>query len=201
MSWLSNLFGGAPKPQYDIFDVTELTPQERETKLEAQVSATELPAFTRRTLTYAYTKSYAMYTDKSPRSEDGMLDQRWGLFLVATQSKPRVILAPAGYFNDDDSVGVIDENLLKPALGEGFEFQGVIGMLQGTKEVQFRMMDDKEVEYVLDNAKKPLRLREVDHEANERAEKSKGRPTPEAKKKARQKQRRSRKTRRQNRKK
>lgn len=201
MSWLSNLFGGTPKPQYDVFDVTELTPEEREAKLQAQVSATEIPAFTRRSLTYAYTKSYAMYTDKSPRSEDGELDQRWGLFLVATQSKPRVILAPAGYFNDEDSVGVIDENILKPALAAEFDFQGVIGILQGVKEVQFRMVDDKEVEYVLDNAKKLLRLREVDPEAKEREEKGKGRPSPEAKKKARQKQRRSRKTRRQNRKK
>ncbi len=201
MSWLSKIFGGGDAaPQYDVFDVTDLNLEERVQKLEEQVNATEIPKYEGRVMTYAYSKSYAMYIDRSPRDENEPLVQKWAFSMVATQSKPRAILAPA-YFDEKNYALVVDDNIVKAALSNDYEYQGVMGLYQGNKAIVFGMFEDKEVEYTYDKAKKPLRMREVDLDAKERQEQLKGKPSFKDKKKARQKQRRSRKTRRLNRKK
>jgi hypothetical protein len=84
--------------------------------------------------------------------------QAYANFIYATQMKPRVASAPAGYFCTKCPTVVIDEELVHAAMTQGFRFQGVLGLDSSDGPNTFKTWNGKEPIYVFDEDQIPLGL-------------------------------------------
>lgn len=201
MSFLQKLFGGSSKT-FKAVAVGGLSPEEKKQKLAEVSQETGIPVFEPRPISVAYSKSYNMSTKEAPEVEEELV-QHYAEFIYATDSRPKVACVPAGYFAPNDSVVVIDEDMIKAEAPEGVSFQGVIGIHSEKGTILFRQFDNQQVHYIRDEKKRVIRMRLLEPGQDIPQEKNKGRIEPghEAQKRARKKKRMARKSRKQNRKK
>jgi len=83
--------------------------------------------------------------------------QYYANFIYATQTAPRVMFTPAGYFCRHCPTVIIDEEMLRSGITGSFTFRGVLGIEHETSEVPdfFRTWNGQKAVYVFDEDQVP----------------------------------------------
>lgn len=76
---------------------------------------------------HGYALSVVMTPERCPRCRAGTR-QHYANFIYATQTAPRVLFAPAGYFCTRCPTVVIDEEMVRAGMTASFTFHGVVGI-------------------------------------------------------------------------
>jgi hypothetical protein len=105
---------------------------------------------------HAYALRAVAGADQCPRCQ-GATRQHYAHFIYATTEAPRVMMAPAGYFCTACPTVIIDEEMLRSGMTEGFHFQGVLGVdYEGKRPPDlFRTWNGRPAVYVLDDDQGP----------------------------------------------
>jgi len=76
---------------------------------------------------HAYSLDHVINHDRCPEC-DNETERQYANFIYATQTTPRIMFTPAGYFCEDCSTVIIDEELIARGVTDGFTFHGVLGI-------------------------------------------------------------------------
>jgi hypothetical protein len=125
-------------------------------ELRSTASAVSHLSFFDRHVEHAYALRAVARADQCPRCR-AATQQHYAHFIYATTVAPRVMMAPAGYFCTVCPTVIIDEELLRSGMTEGFHFQGVLGVDYGGGRPPdlFRTWNGKPTVYVLDDDQEP----------------------------------------------
>jgi hypothetical protein len=125
-------------------------------ELRSTASAVSHLSFFARHVEHAYALSAVARTDQCPRCR-AATQQHYAHFIYATTVAPRVMMAPAGYFCTACPTVIIDEEMLRSGMTEGFHFQGVLGVdYEGKRPPDlFRTWNGRPAVYVLDDDQGP----------------------------------------------
>ncbi len=106
-----------------------------------------------------YSKVAVSKTRICPRCK-GPTERKCAHFIYATDSHPRVMLAPAGYFCGNCPTVIVDERTLVGGVKAGVRFRGVLGIqVEGKKEpCLFRTVNGRRPVYILDEDERMVSL-------------------------------------------
>jgi hypothetical protein len=125
-------------------------------ELRSTASAVAHLSFFDRHVEHAYALKAVARADQCPRCH-AATQQHYAHFIYATTVTPRVMMAPAGYFCTACPTVIIDEELLRSGMTEGFHFQGVLGVdYEGERPPDlFRTWHGQPAVYVVDDDQMP----------------------------------------------
>lgn len=121
MKFLNKLLGRVVSTNLD-----EVPAEDRAKALQVITEKTGIPMFTG-TVEHGYSLAKVADPTKCPRCA-APTEWRYTDFIYATQSKPRVMRAPAGRFCTRCPTVVVDEDLLQRGVSRGFVYRGVLGV-------------------------------------------------------------------------
>lgn len=99
---------------------------------------------------HAYESDFTGYTDHCPKC-DAPTKQMYSGFVYATQTKARVMSAPAGHFCTKCPTVIIDDEMIREAIPPGFKYGGTCALEGNQNEPNlFSTFNGKKSTYVLD---------------------------------------------------
>ena len=174
MNFLKSLFGRRRKEvskpeEMDAEEKMMLTVNTDNLSKETQRAVWEelgkkanLPIY-RGTVEHGYPLTAVSQTGQCPRCHN-KTQQHYANFIYATDTAPRVMFAPAGFFCIECPTVVIDEKMIEAGIKREYTFRGVVGIdYEGKKEPDlFRTWNGKEAVYVFDENKNVVGLTGID---------------------------------------
>jgi hypothetical protein len=150
MKFLNKLLGRVVSTNLD-----EVPAEDREKALQLITEKTDIPTFTG-TVEHGYSLAKVANPAKCPRCA-APTEWRYTDFIYATQSKPRVMRAPAGRFCTRCPTVVVDENLLQRGASQGFVYRGVLGVETDHPQM-FTTWNGKEAIIIIDEETEGMEL-------------------------------------------
>lgn len=91
-------------------------------------------------------------------------EQMYANFVYATNTAPRLMFVPAGYFCQKCPTVIVDQNLIRGGVSRGFKFGGVLGIdrNRGADLDGFDTWNGKKAVYLIDEKKDMVSLTTVD---------------------------------------
>jgi hypothetical protein len=153
MSWLKKIFGSSAVEAGKAVVSTGMTAEEKKAKEEALVAETNIPAFQRRKIDFAYAKSYTMTVRDCPKCNAELVRNYADLVFLTKENGVQSVISAAGYFCPACPTAVFDEKALAQEYGKPDDFSLTVG-IDELQPVTFRTLDEEPLSYSFDAGKK-----------------------------------------------
>ena len=107
-------------------DLDSFTPESHKELREETIRRSGFPLF-KGSVTHGYSKSFTGGTDTCPRCQ-APTRQESANFIYATDTAPRAMLAPAGFFCTACPTAIVDEPMVAACMKAGYRFRRVVGI-------------------------------------------------------------------------
>ena len=143
-------------------DLDSFSPESQQGLREEIARRSPVPMFDG-TMEHSYTKAWAGHTDRCPRCGAATV-RKTANFVYATDTAPRAMLAPAGYFCGACPTVIIDEDFIAGAVKPGVTFRRVVAIDDdnGKRLDIFKTWNGKKPVYVLDENEQFAGLETID---------------------------------------
>jgi hypothetical protein len=118
---------------------------------------------------HGYALSHVATRTQCPRCHANA-QQHYTNVIYATQTAPRVLFAPAGYFCTRCPTVIIDEAMVQGGITASFTLRGIVGIAYETRETPdfFLTWNGRDVVYILDEAQMILGIETLPPESHHR---------------------------------